>query len=128
MNVAALESFLRVEQGRATATFVLDEELGTHHGLSWADFVLLHALEEERGLPLAGLAARLGLRGSKLLLQVRPLEKLGLLARNQVDGQTIVALRPAGHRLLREACETAADVCARFSSLPCSGTAGCPPA
>lgn len=107
MNLAPLQSFLRIEQDRAAAAFVLDEELGTHHGLSWADFVLLDALEEQ-GLPQPRLATRLGLRGSKLLMQIRPLEKLGLLSRNG----SVVALRPAGQRVLREARETAAAVCA----------------
>ena len=116
MNLAPLRSFLRVEQERAAAAFVLDEELGTHHGLSWADFVLLDALsecEDGRGLPQPQLATRLGLRGSKLLMQIRPLEKLGVLTRGESAGRTVVALRPAGHRVLREARETAALVCAR---------------
>ena len=110
MNLAPLQSFLRIEQDRAAAAFVLDEELGTHHGLSWADFVLLDALDEHegRGLPQTRLATRLGLRGSKLLMQIRPLEKLGLLSRCE----SVVTLRPAGRRVLREARETAAVVCA----------------
>jgi MarR family transcriptional regulator, organic hydroperoxide resistance regulator len=117
MNFAPLQSFLRIEQDRAAATFVLDEELGTHHGLSWSDFVLLHTLEEDgRGLPQPQLAMRLGLRGSKLLMQIRPLEKLGLLSRSGTEGGPIVILRPAGHRVLREARETAAAVCARVGT------------
>lgn len=112
MNSAPLQSFLRTEQDRAAAAFVLDEELGTHHGLSWADFVLLHALDGQP-LPQPELATRLGLRGSRLLMQIRPLEKLGLLSRSADAGRTVVALRPAGHRVLREARETAAVVCAR---------------
>ena len=112
MNFAPLQSFLRVEQDRAAAAFVLDEELGTHHGLSWADFVLLHALDGQQ-LPQRQLATFLGLRGSRLLMQIRPLEKLGLLSRSVSAGGIVVALRPAGHRVLREARETAAAVCAR---------------
>ena len=112
MNFAPLQSFLRIEQDRAAAAFVLDEELGTHHGLSWADFVLLQALDEQP-LPQPRLAALLGLRGSKLLMQIRPLEKLGLLSRSVSAGRIVVALRPAGHRVLREARETAAAVCAQ---------------
>ena len=111
MNFTALQAFLRTERDRAAAAFVLDEELGTHHGLSWADFVLLHALEEQ-GLPQSQLATHRGLRGSKLLMQIRPLEKLGLLTRGEDAGRAVVALRPAGHRVLREARETAAAVCA----------------
>lgn len=115
MNLAPLRSLLRIEHDRAAAAFVLDEELGTHHGLSWADFVLLDALDEQdgRGLPQPQLATRLGLRASRLLMQIRPLEKLGLLSRTG----SVVDLRPAGRRVLREARETAAVVCARRTAV-----------
>ncbi|QJW85655.1 hypothetical protein HK414_27800 [Ramlibacter terrae] len=44
---------------------MLDEELGTHHGLSWEDFVLLDALHDAAGgLPLPQLATRTGVRSS----------------------------------------------------------------
>lgn len=116
MNLAPLQSFLQGERRRAAAAFALDEELGTHHGLSWADFVLLDALEgHDEGLPQPQLATHLGLRGSQLLMQLRPLEKLGLLARTGAAGRAVVALRPAGRRVLGEARDTAAAVCGRFA-------------
>lgn len=109
MTGATFDSFLRSERDRAATVFVLDEELGTHHGLSWADFVLLHDLQAG-GWAEPQLASRLGLRRSALLMRVRPLEKLGLLARSGEAGRPVVALRPAGHRVVREASETAAAV------------------
>lgn len=112
MNLEPLQSFLQAERHRAATAFILDEELGAHHGLSWADFVLLEALDgHEQGVPRAQLARQLGLRASKLLVQVRPLEKLGLLTRGAPATQAHVALRPAGRRVLHEARETAAAVC-----------------
>lgn len=112
MNLAPLHSFLQAERNRAAMAFALDEELGTHHGLSWADFVLLDALDaHEQGVPQSQLARQLGLRASKLLVQVRPLEKLGLLSRGAPAARSPVALRPAGRRVLLEARETAAALC-----------------
>ncbi len=110
MNPVALHSFLRSELDRAVTVFALDEKLGEHHGLSWDDFVLLHSLQA--GGTERQLASHLGLRGSTLLRRIRPLEKLGLISRGTEAGQKAVALRPAGLRVLREASETAAEVCA----------------
>jgi DNA-binding MarR family transcriptional regulator len=92
----------------------LDEELGNWHGLSWADFVLLHVLQ---GLPegrtTAELARHLGLAPSALVLRLLPLEKIGLLAREQGPGGVRrVVLCPGGERLVREARITAEATCA----------------
>ena len=113
MNAAALQSCLARHHAHAAVTARLDEELGTHHGIAWSDFVLLDALDAAGGAsPAAPLAGRLGTTRSRFLLQVLPLEKLGLLARAPAaDGQRQLLLRPAGRRLLREARETAAAVC-----------------
>lgn len=116
MSLAHLHARLESERLRAAASFRLDDELGTHHGLSWADFVLLHALDDAAvPMPGADLAATLGLLRSHLLMRTRPLEKLGLLTR---DGSgpagRAVTLTGAGRRLVREARETAAAVCAEF--------------
>ena len=118
MSLARLHARLESERLRAAASFRLDDELGTHHGLSWADFVLLHALDDAAGpMAAADLAARLGMLRSHLLMRVRPLEKLGLLAREAGDpSRRTVALTGSGRRLLREARETAAAVCSQFAS------------
>lgn len=114
MNPSALQACLLREQAHAALTYRLDEELGTHHGLAWSDFVLM-ALVDGAGGALAApeLATRLGLRRSHFVLQLLPLEKTGLVARTTADdGTRQVTLRPAGRRLLHEARETAESVCA----------------
>jgi DNA-binding MarR family transcriptional regulator len=93
---------------------MLDEELGTHHGIAWDAFVLLELLHTEGGeMPAAEVGARLGLTSTRLLLQVLPLEKLGLVRRLQApDGARRLALGNSARRLLAEARETAAGVLA----------------
>ena len=113
---SALQDCLAREHAQALAGFALDDALGTHHGLSWADFVLLrHVGEAPSGLPEAELARRLGVLRSRLLLRTRPLEKLGWLQRVE-GGERSLALRPAGRRMLAEAEETAAAVCERIAA------------
>ncbi len=92
----------------------LDEALGTHHGLSWADFVVLAVLDAANGtLPTSELAARVGLTRSRLVLHLLSLQKIGLVARGaDAHGHRGVTLRPSGRRLLREARDTAEAMCA----------------
>lgn len=112
MDERALQACLDRHLDQAALNFRLDDELGTHHGLAWADFVLLTLLEEEAA-PTPALARRLGMSPARLVLQLLPLEKTGLVMREAAaDGQRRVALRPGGRRLLAEARETAAAVCA----------------
>jgi MarR family transcriptional regulator, organic hydroperoxide resistance regulator len=116
MSAAALQAWLERERVRAAALLRLDDELGTRHGMSWADFVLLHSLDTAAdGLTDGDLAAHLGMLRSHCLMRVRPLEKVGLLSRRLDDhGRRVVALRSAGRTLLREAQETAAIVCGQL--------------
>lgn len=117
MSSGDLHAFLQRERAHAAASFRLDEELGTHHGLSWADFVLLEALADApAGMADGELATRLGLLRSQFLRRVRPLEKVGLVTRTPDDrGRPLVALSASGRRSLREARETAEMVCAGFA-------------
>lgn len=109
-----LETVLQQEHARAALRLRLDEELGNWHGLSWSDFVLLQALDvEPQGWATTELARHLGLTPSALVLQMLPLEKLGLLAREQRAGGRRVVLRPGGRRLVREARATAEAACAQ---------------
>ena len=122
-DMADFYCFVDAARGRAFAVTLrgeaklltgrLDEELGTQHGIAWSDFVLLEALDAAGGASApAALAQRMGMTRSRFLLQVLPLEKLGLLARAPAaDGQRDLLLRPPGRRLLGEARETAAMVC-----------------
>lgn len=119
MSGEVLRDFLEREHARAAAAFALDEELGTHHGLSWTDFVLLEQLAGAPGeVTEAGLAAALGVRRSRLLVQTRPLEKLGWLCRTAGSGGRLIGLTASGRRMLREAGETAAHVCSRLAAVP----------
>lgn len=111
MNFAALDAYLERERVRAATSFALDEELGTHHGISSSDFVLLQSLQDGESSH-AELAHQLGLRRSHLLIRLRPLEKVGLVLRtSDPQDRRAALLSAAGRRLLREARETAAAVC-----------------
>ena len=114
MNFAALDTYLERERVRAATSFALDEELGTHHGISSSDFVLLQSLQDGAELSHADLAHQLGLRRSHLLIRIRPLEKVGLVLRtSDRQNRRVALLSAAGRRLLYEARETAAGVCQR---------------
>lgn len=110
----ALQGCLNRHLAHAALVFVLDEELGTHHGLSWADFVLLTVLDAAGGAaPATALARSLCTPASHVLLRLLPLEKTGLVERVAgQDGKRCFTLRPQGRRLLIEARSTAASACA----------------
>jgi DNA-binding MarR family transcriptional regulator len=114
VSEGALQACVDRHLEHAALVFLLDDELGTHHGLSWADFVLLTALDAAGGAaPAKELARTLCMRASHLLLRLLPLEKTGLVERAaDGDGKRRVTLRPQGRRLLQEARYTAANVCA----------------
>jgi DNA-binding MarR family transcriptional regulator len=116
MSISPLQICLDRHHRQATLTFKLDDELGILHGMSWADFVLLNALDEARGaLSTADLAQKLSVPRSRLLLQLMPLEKIGLVSRCLgADGTRRVSLRPNGQRQIGEARETAYRLCAQI--------------
>lgn len=115
MSEGALQACVQRHLEHAAFAFRLDEVLGTHHGLSWADFVLLTALDAAGGAaPAEELARTLCMSASHLLLRLLPLEKTGLVERAaDSNGKRRAQLRPPGRRRLREARETAEDACAR---------------
>jgi DNA-binding MarR family transcriptional regulator len=117
MSAHALQACMDRHLEHAAMVFALDDALGTHHGLSWADFVLLSALEAAAGsAPATELARTLRTPASHFLLRLLPLEKTGLVERIAgAGGKRCVTLRPQGRRLLREARETAAHACAAQS-------------
>ena len=114
MSHVALQTRMDRHLEHAAMVFTLDDELGTHHGLSWADFVLLTVLDTACGAaPATELARTLCMPASHLLLRLLPLEKTGLVERAEdAEGKRRVMLRPQGRRRLREARDTAATVCA----------------
>jgi MarR family transcriptional regulator, organic hydroperoxide resistance regulator len=115
MNVTALDAHVERERMHAALSFELDEALGTHHGISWPDFVLLHSLDEaSTTMTYPQMAKRMCILQSQLLRRMLPLKKTGLVAHMASDaGGRAVLLTDAGRRVLREARETAAWVCAR---------------
>ena len=114
MSEAALKACVDRHLAHAAEVFVLDDELGTHHGLSWADFMLLTVLDDAGGVaPATALARTLHTPASQLLLRLLPLEKTGLVERSAAgDGKRRITLRSQGRQLLHEARETAANACA----------------
>ena len=49
MSNEALQACMDRHLEHAALVFLLDNELSTHHGLSWADFVLLAVLDTASG-------------------------------------------------------------------------------
>ncbi len=117
---------LHISALHARIQYALDDELGTHHGLSYADYLLLRALEQSGDSPMAmtDLVPCLGVPLSAVVRQILPLEKTGLVQRQGADGapgRRTVRLRPAARQVLVNATETAQAVC-RTLALPASGT------
>jgi MarR family transcriptional regulator, organic hydroperoxide resistance regulator len=113
MSNSPLQICLDRHHRQAALSSKLDDELGILHGISWTDFVLLNALDGAGGAPsTADLAQKLSIPRSRLLLQLIPLEKIGLIARSLgTDGVRRVSLRPNGQRQMCEAQATAARLC-----------------
>ena len=109
MSEEALRGCVDRHLEHAAMVFMLDDELGTRHGLSWDDFVLLTVLDATGGAaPATELASSLRTPASRLLLRLLPMEKTGLVERAAAgDGKRRVTLRPQGRRLLYEARDTA---------------------
>ena len=113
MSEANLQACVDRHLEHAARVFVLDDELGTRHGLSWADFVLLTVLDAAGGAaPAMELARNLRTPASRLVARLLPLEKTGLGERvADGGGKRRVTLRPQGRRLLNEARGKAANAC-----------------
>lgn len=118
---STLEQCLHISAAHARIQLALDEELGTFHGLSYIDFLLLHRLADapQQQLAMVELAPHLGVRPSAVVRQILPLEKIGLLAREpQADarGRRLIRLRPAGRQVLAGATESAQAMCRQFGA------------
>lgn len=77
------EFCLRLGRAWATLSRRLDSALGSHHGISFADYQLLLQLHRAPGgrLRRVDLAERLGLTASGVTRSLLPLEKIGLVTR-----------------------------------------------
>ncbi len=107
-----LEFCFRLTRAYASLTRRLDHSLGSFHGLSFADFMILSSLSQapEGRLRRVVLAERLGLTASGITRALIPLEKIGLVKRQSDTRDARVgyaAITPAGTRLLAAALESA---------------------
>jgi DNA-binding MarR family transcriptional regulator len=109
---------MRIDATGFCLNLKLDDELGSFHGLSLQDFILLRLLSQAEGghMPVADLVRPMGMRQSTVLRQLLQLEKTGKVQREAAPGGSAgrpwVALRPAGRGLLNDARATADAVCA----------------
>jgi DNA-binding MarR family transcriptional regulator len=112
---ASLDFFFRLCRAYSTLTRRFDSSLGSFHGLSFADFMLLSSLGRAPGTRLrrVDLAERLGLTASGVTRALIPLEKIGLVKRQPDPRDARIGyavLTPAGAKLLANASESAAMV------------------
>lgn len=80
-----LDVALRLARAQAMLVRRLDTTLGGHHGISFSDFMLLFYLHRAPGgrLRRVDLAERQGLTASGVTRTLLPLEKIGLIERQQ---------------------------------------------
>lgn len=110
--IDSLEFAMRLTRAQATIVRRLDAVLGSHHGISFGDFMLLHSLSKALGgrLRRVDLAERQGLTASGVTRTLLPLEKIGLVARQQDPRDARVGyavITAAGHELLENAMTVA---------------------
>jgi DNA-binding MarR family transcriptional regulator len=93
----------------------LDQVLGGYHGISFNDFMLLHYLNRAPGARLrrVDLAERLALTASGVTRSLLPLEKIGLVERQQDPRDARVAyaaLTGAGREMVANAVTVAEQI------------------
>lgn len=111
----SLEFTLRLARAQATLVRRLDQVLGGYHGISFSDFMLLHYLGRAPGgrLRRVDLAERQGLTASGVTRSLLPLEKIGLVERQQDPRDARVAyaaITDTGRELLTNAVTVANQI------------------
>lgn len=111
----SLEFTLRLARAQATLVRRLDQVLGGYHGISFSDFMLLHHLGRAPGgrLRRVDLAERQGLTASGVTRSLLPLEKIGLVERQQDPRDARVAyaaITDTGRELLNNAVTVANQI------------------
>jgi DNA-binding MarR family transcriptional regulator len=116
MTTDSIDLCLRISLAHASLALKLDTELGTFHGLSLGDFILLRLLARTEGgrIAVADLRRPMGMQLSAVTRELIRLEKMGWVQRETAadDGIRVVLIRSVGKRLLNEALSTAEAVCA----------------
>jgi DNA-binding MarR family transcriptional regulator len=111
----SLEFTLRLARAQATLLRRLDQVLGGYHGISFNDFMLLYYLNRAPGgrLRRVDLAERLALTASGVTRSLLPLEKIGLVERQQDPRDARVgyaAITATGQELLLNALTVADQI------------------
>lgn len=111
----SLEFTLRLARAQATLVRRLDQVMGAYHGISFNDFMLLHYLNRAPGgrLRRVDLAERQGLTASGVTRTLLPLEKIGLVERQQDPRDARVAyaaITATGRELLDNATTVANQI------------------
>lgn len=114
-----LDLCLALHRAHASLQLKLDDELGSYHGISFNDFVLLNLLAQaENGrVNISELVRPLGQPQSAVLRHLIVLEKIGLVLRDSASGDSQAVLRPAGRALVNAAHETAVSICTEAVAL-----------
>jgi DNA-binding MarR family transcriptional regulator len=108
---AATDFCLRLARASTALTRRFDAALGSHHGISFADYQLLKHLARAPGCRLrrVDLAERLGLTASGVTRSLLPLEKIGLVGRQSDPRDARVgyaSITPTGSELVANADAT----------------------
>lgn len=111
----SLEFTLRLARAQAALVRRLDQVLGGYHGISFSDFMLLHYLNRAPGgrLRRVDLAERQGLTASGVTRTLLPLEKIGLVERQQDPRDARVAyaaITATGREMLTNATTVADQI------------------
>lgn len=116
-----LDFCLAIQRAYASLQLKLNDELGTYHGISFSDFVLLNLLAEtaDGRVRMTELVQALGQPLSAVVRQLITLEKIGLITRDGASSERYAVLRPAGRTLTKAARETASNLCSEaVASIP----------
>ncbi|MGM3277059.1 MarR family winged helix-turn-helix transcriptional regulator [Ralstonia sp. 24A2] len=108
MSTAGFAFCMAVQRAHASLRLKLDDKLGTHYGIDFADFVLLDWLlsNADGHASLVECVQPLGLPRPAVLKRALALEKIGLVERQSAQEGRRIAIRPAGKTLVHNARET----------------------
>ena len=113
--MSVLEEFLGIRRAVALWESRTDAHLGAVHGLGLSDFAALHSLAAAPGgrLRRVDLARRLALTPSGVTRLLGPLERRGIVAREQSGNDaraTYAVLTRSGKTLVKDATATATAI------------------
>jgi DNA-binding MarR family transcriptional regulator len=112
MSAIALAQCVQIARSYSQGLRKVDGKLGSIHGLSFNDFLMLHYLEDapDSKLRRIDLAELMGLTASAVTRALLPLEKIGLVTRQSDPSDARVGfacLTAVGKRVFKDAKKTA---------------------